>query len=91
MGRSEQLQPQVKPTTALAVGAHHLDVPVAAFAEVDPERTELLLHELIAAPEVQKILIEPHLKLRLHAHDAKVRFQGCHAARHDDHIHFQIQ
>jgi hypothetical protein len=64
--------------------------PLFAFAEIDPERTGLLLQELIAAPEVQKILIEPHLKLSLHAHDAKVRFQGCHAARHDDHIHFQI-
>ncbi len=63
--------------------------PLFAFAEVDPERTEALLHELVAAPEVQKILIEPHLKFRLNAQDAKVRFQGCRAARHDDHIHFQ--
>jgi hypothetical protein len=64
--------------------------PLFASVEVDPERTGQLLQELIAAPEVQKVLIEPHLKRRLHAHDAKVRFQGCHAARHDDHIHFQI-
>ncbi len=62
-----------------------------AFAEVDPERTEALLRKFISAPETQKILIEPHLKIRLHADVPKVRLQGCHAARHDDHIHIQIQ
>lgn len=64
--------------------------PFFAYAEIDQERTKRLLQELIEAPDVQKILIEPHLKHRLNAHHAKVRFQGCHAARHDDHIHFQI-
>lgn len=61
-----------------------------AYAEMDPPRTGSLLKELVAAPEVQKILIEPHLKKRLGADDPKVRFQGCHAARHDDHVHLQV-
>ncbi|MCP4104821.1 MAG: hypothetical protein GY749_04675 [Desulfobacteraceae bacterium] len=65
--------------------------PLFAFAEVDPERTKALLKELIAAGEIQKILIEPHLKFRLHVNVPKVSFQGCRAARHDDHIHIQIQ
>lgn len=65
--------------------------PLFAFAEADPERTEALLQTLIATPEIEKILIEPHLKIRWHADAPKVRFQGCHAARHDDHIHLQIR
>ena len=60
------------------------------FAEIEPERTQALLNELIAAPDIQKILIEPHLKQRLDFSSSKVRFQGCRAARHDDHIHVQI-
>ncbi len=65
--------------------------PMFAFAEVDPERTTILLQEFIAAPEIQKILIEPHLQHRWHLEAANVRFQGCSAARHDDHIHIQIR
>ncbi len=40
---------------------------------------------------VGKILLEPHLKSRLglSKYD-KIRFQGCKAARHDDHIHVQL-
>jgi hypothetical protein len=37
-----------------------------------------------------KILIEPHLAKRLGAAGSNVRFQGCRAARHDDHIHIQF-
>jgi hypothetical protein len=37
---------------------------------------------------VRKILLEPHLKTRLGLGRLdKIRFQGCKAARHDDHIH----
>ena len=39
---------------------------------------------------VSKIFIEPHLKARFNAQSEKVRFQGCCAARHDDHIHIQL-
>jgi hypothetical protein len=39
---------------------------------------------------VSKILLEPHLKTRLGlSNEDKIRFQGCEAARHDDHIHVQ--
>ena len=37
-----------------------------------------------------KIFIEPHLKQRLGIKNQKVRFHGCGAVRHDDHIHLQI-
>lgn len=40
---------------------------------------------------VGKILLEPHLKQRLGLSGFnKIRFQGCRAARHDDHIHVQL-
>lgn len=39
---------------------------------------------------VEKIFLEPHLKQSLGIVSDKVRFQGCRAARHDDHIHIQI-
>jgi hypothetical protein len=45
---------------------------------------------LLADPTVQKMLIEPHLKARLRLQSSKVRFQGCGAARHDDHVHVHI-
>nr|WP_298103868.1 hypothetical protein [uncultured Shinella sp.] len=39
---------------------------------------------------VERIFIEPHLSQRLGVSSQNVRFQGCRAARHDDHIHFQV-
>ncbi|MGL4491048.1 MAG: hypothetical protein ACRCU5_16535 [Rhizobiaceae bacterium] len=39
---------------------------------------------------VEKLFVEPHLAERLGVTGDKVRFQGCRAARHDDHLHFQI-
>ncbi len=38
-----------------------------------------------------KILLEPHLKRTLGLTHSAIRFQGCRAARHDDHIHVQIE
>ncbi|WP_132652004.1 hypothetical protein [Rhizobium sp. BK418] len=40
---------------------------------------------------VEKIFLEPHLTNKLGITDDHVRFQGCRAARHDDHLHVQVQ
>ena len=40
---------------------------------------------------VRKVLIEPHLKQRWAPGVDMVRFQGCRAARHDDHLHLEIR
>jgi hypothetical protein len=40
---------------------------------------------------VDKVFLEPHLTSSLGLAAPAVRFQGCRAARHDDHIHVQIQ
>lgn len=50
----------------------------------------VLNRNLAHDPRVQKILLEPHLRDTLAVRFDKVRFQGCFAARHDNHIHFQI-
>lgn len=40
---------------------------------------------------VEKIFVQPHLQARLGLQHDRIRFQGCRAARHDDHIHFQLR
>ena len=46
---------------------------------------------LIGDPRTEKILIEPHLKTRLGLkRKEKIRYQGCHSVRHDDHVHLQV-
>lgn len=52
--------------------------------------TKALLEILLRQKEVQKIFIEPHLANRMKMKHPKIRFQGCNAVRHDDHIHVQI-
>ena len=62
--------------------------------ELEPTRTRTALAWLAgegAAAGVEKVLIEPHLAERLGVTGGVIRFQGCRAARHDDHIHFQIE
>jgi hypothetical protein len=50
-----------------------------------------LTSEGVARFGLQKIFIEPHLKNALGIADSHIRFQGCRAARHDDHIHIQVE
>ena len=40
---------------------------------------------------VERLLLEPHLQRRLQVGGPLVRFQGCYAARHDDHVHIQVR
>lgn len=56
--------------------------------QLDEEITAEMIRLFLKEKSVCKILLEPHLKKRLGLEKAdKVRFQGCKAARHDDHIH----
>jgi hypothetical protein len=58
---------------------------------LDEERTRAMILWLKARPEVTRIFIEPHLANRLGVSGGNVRFQGCQAARHDDHLHVEIR
>lgn len=64
------------------------DPPKGRNWRLDEARTAALVRLLAADPGVRRIFIEPHLKARLGLSGlGKVRFAGCRAARHDDHIH----
>lgn len=58
--------------------------------ELDAERTRKVLQVLSSDDRVGKVFIEPHMVKSLGLAHPKIRFQGCRAARHDDHIHFQL-
>ncbi|MEO1308848.1 MAG: hypothetical protein AAFV38_13245 [Pseudomonadota bacterium] len=64
--------------------------PLWANYALDEDRLRAVLEILADDPRVGKILLEPHLKTRLSLSSDKIRFQGCRAARHDDHIHLQL-
>lgn len=59
--------------------------------ETNIPRNAAILRILAADARVGKIFIEPHLQSRFGVSHPKIRFQGCSAARHDDHIHFQLK
>jgi len=64
------------------------DPPANRPWRLDEARTKALLETLIADRRVRRVLIEPHLERRLGLWGhPKLRFAGCQAARHDDHIH----
>lgn len=57
----------------------------------DSRKTKELVNLFVANPAIGKIFIEPHLKRRLNLRSEKIRFHGCQAVRHDDHIHVQMK
>jgi hypothetical protein len=62
--------------------------------QLEKERTAEALRWLASEGDkfgVEKIFVELHIALKLGATGGNVRFQGCRAARHDDHMHFQVR
>ncbi len=58
---------------------------------LDNSQTTQLIRKLVKHKSIKKIFLEPHLKTRLGLqNESKIRFHGCHAVRHDDHIHVEI-
>lgn len=71
-------------TKAFGLGSHK-EIQFDEFASA------ALIQTLNRHPNTKKIFIEPHLKHRLgFSNDPKVRFHGCAAVRHDDHIHLEL-
>lgn len=56
----------------------------------DEARTKSLILNLVQHKNIKSIYIEPHLKERLKLSDPKIKFHGCFAVRHDDHIHINL-
>lgn len=60
--------------------------------DFDATSTKKIIRTFLAHSETQKIFIEPYLKEQLGLSNySKIRFHGCKAVRHDDHIHLQIK
>ncbi len=79
-------------------GNWHYDFPkYLTFGTINRELafskkgTADLIRFILKEPSVGKLFIEPHLKNRLGLTNKKVRYHGCQAVRHDDHIHFQLK
>ena len=67
--------------------------PLLPEVTLDEERTGALVTWLVTeGPRhgVARVLLEPHLVARLGSSSPMIRFQGCRAARHDDHIHVDV-
>ena len=41
-------------------------------------------------PPIKRLLLEPYLEARWGLESDKIKFQGCQAARHDDHVAVEI-
>ncbi|MBT5432773.1 MAG: hypothetical protein HOL02_18890 [Rhodospirillaceae bacterium] len=67
--------------------------PLWPYAELDQARTRAMLEWLVGPGQnhgVVKVLLEPHLESSLGLENPLIRFQGCRAARHDDHLHVEF-
>ncbi|MDG1014034.1 MAG: hypothetical protein P8O09_02370 [Flavobacteriaceae bacterium] len=53
--------------------------------------TKELIKNILKSRDLGKVFIEPHLKNRINLKNRKIRFHGCGAVRHDDHIHIQLK
>ena len=61
---------------------------------LEPERTRAVLRWLVTQGQgagIERIFVEPYLAKRLGVSSPLLGFQGCRAARHDDHVHIQIR
>ena len=59
--------------------------------KISEKATKNLIIHILKEDAISKIFIEPHLKNRFNIRNSKIRFHGCGAVRHDDHIHFQVK
>ena len=53
--------------------------------------TKKLIENILKSQNLGKIFIEPHLKSRMNLNNNRIRYHGCRAVRHDDHIHIQLK
>ena len=53
--------------------------------------TKKLIENILKSRDLEKVFMEPHLKNRINLKNNKIRFHGCRAVRHDDHIHIELE
>ena len=61
--------------------------PALVFSE---KGTKKLIEGILKSKDLGKLFMEPHLKSRMNLTDDRIRYHGCRAVRHDDHIHVQL-
>lgn len=70
----------------------HITFGIDKELKLDKTSTKTLIKSLLSKAETQSIFVEPYLKQNLKLHNEyRIRFHGCQAVRHDDHIHLQIK
>jgi len=69
----------------LTLGRPHKNLKMSEKATKD------LLSHILKREEISKVFIEPHLRARMKLTHPKLRYHGCKAVRHDDHIHLQLK
>ncbi len=52
--------------------------------------TKKLIKSILRNDDLGKLFIEPHKKNRMNLKDSRIKYHGCRAVRHDDHIHIQL-
>ncbi len=65
--------------------------PRFAGLHLDRARTRALVRVAVAWEAVDRVFLAPRLEKALDVSGPKVRFAGCHAARHDDHLHISVR
>jgi len=85
-------------STCLSSGYFQYDYPkyltlgkINKHLKFSEKGTKILVNAILKQPGLEKLFIEPHLKSRLKLNSAKIRYHGCRAVRHDDHIHIQVK
>ncbi|WP_299364722.1 hypothetical protein [Winogradskyella sp.] len=69
----------------------YLNLNIRNSLEFDRENTKALIQGILYQTNNEKLFIEPYLKEQLGLQSySEIRFHGCQAVRHDDHIHLQI-
>jgi hypothetical protein len=65
--------------------------PLFGPPSLDEVRTTTLVREATRRDAIGKVFVEPHLAARLDVSSPRIRFQGCRAAHHDDHVHLELR
>ena len=70
----------------------YIGIPTNTNIEFDNETTRKLIRDILSTHTNEKVFIEPYLKQKLRLQNYnQIRFHGCQAVRHDDHIHLEIK
>lgn len=63
--------------------------PFTSHNSVDVIQTRKMILKVLNNPKVNKCFLEAHLVSRWKLNHRRMRFHGCHAVRHDDHLHVE--